>query len=471
MATSVHPHGRGVALAVLLGLLTPATAAATTYAVDYVGSASTGVAMNALGDVIGYSYEPGTCGPWCLPDYDAVVWVAGERIVLPTSSSTGVHYVTGINADGWISGFADYDYPAALVWKPGGGTYEVVELGALPGTRYADTAGIDDAGRVLGWSTTGGAIPTAAAPYVWTEADGMTDLTDLGFPNQDVWGLSPGGMVATQSYWYSLDDVASIQAVAAPPRGYMDYGHGVVINDAGEQARFLLTTSSSSTYIYGYRYHTDGTWASLGAAGSYYYSYGFGNMNDAGDVAGGVASTGFIAYGPDGTAQALSGMVSSAYPGASVTWAGDMASDGSLLAAMTVGASQRLVKLTPVSACTSNCARVSALSIRARFVQDPRNPGACVEGGTAYNTSTVTVTVTSETGAPLRNATVYGRFLDDYYTDGEVSGRTNGLGRVSFTLRGNCGVGTVAFLVDEVVGGTRSFDRTTGRLMVSAVPR
>lgn len=459
---------RSLSLGAALAL--PATAFATTYALDYVASAATGVAMNESGDVAGYAYAVDTCGPWCLPEYENVAWIDGVRTVLPDSSSTGTHYISGMNADGWISGYANYDYPTAIVWKPGASGYEVVELGALPGETYADTMGIDDLGRVLGWSTTGGAIPTSAGPYVWSEADGMQDLTALGFPNQDAWAISPGGMVATQNYWYSLDDASTIHTVATVPRGYIDYGYGVVINDAGEQARFLLTTSSS-TYVYGHRYHTDGTWASIGASGSYYYTYGFGNMNDAGDVAGGVANAAFIAYGPDGTAEALSSMISPAYPGASPTWASDMNSAGEILASAAIGRSYRLVKLTPVSACTSNCTRVSRLTVRGRFMQDPSDPGHCTETGSAYNSTTATITVTSEAGTPVRNATVYGRFLDDYYTDSEVSGRTNVRGQLTLTHVGNCGVGAVAFLVEDVVSGTRTLDRTTGTLTAYSVPR
>lgn len=459
----------GVASA--LALAVPGVAHATTYAVDYVSSAATGVAMNESGDVVGYAYAVDTCGPFCLPAYETVAWIDGVRGVLPDSTSTGVHYVTGMNADGWISGYADYDYPRALVWKPGSSGYEVLEIGVLPRTYYADTMGIDDAGRVLGWSTTGGAIPSAAGPFLWTEADGMQALSDLGFPNEDAWGLSAGGTVATQNYWYSLDDATTIHSMGTLPRGYTNFGYDTSINDYGEQARFLITTSSSSSYVYGFRYHADGTWVSLAASGSYYYNYGFGNMNDAGDVAGSVSNAGFIMYGPDGGPESLAALVSTAYPGAAPSWAGDMNSAGEILAEVPLGRSSRLVKLVPVEACTANCSRVTRLVVRGRFIQDPSDPGHCTESGSAYNSTTATVTVMTETGAPVRNATVYGRFLDDYYTDSEVSGRTNFLGQLTLTHTGNCGVGAVAFLVEDVVSGTRTLDRTTGTLTAYSIPR
>lgn len=458
-----------VSLALCLGLAAPAHA--TTYAVDFVANAASGTAMNEAGDVVGYAYAVDDCGPWCLPAYETVAWVDGVRTALPTSSASGTHYVTGLNVDGWISGYADYDYPTALVWKPTASGYEVVEIGALPDTTYADTMGIDDFGRVLGWSTTGGAIPTAAGPFVWSEADGMQDLTDLGFPNEDPWGLSPGGTVATQNYWYSLDDPSAIYAMSDPPRGYLDYGYGAIVNDAGEQARFLITTSSSNL-LYAYRYHTDDTWEALSSQYSSYYSgYGLGSIDDEGDVTATIFSAGVYAEGPDGTASSLSSMVSTAYPSASVTWAGDHNAAGEILAQFGIGRSYRLVKLVPVTACTSNCLRVSRLTVRGRFVQDPADPGRCTEGGIAYNSTTATVTVTTETGAVVRGAAVYGRFLDDYYTDSEVSGTTNARGQVTFTHVGNCGVGAVAFLVEDVVRGTRTLDRTTGTLTGYSIPR
>ena len=56
---------------------------ASMYALDFVGTAATGYAMNDAGDVTGRSYPDTGCGPFCLPPEEIVVWRGGNRIVLP----------------------------------------------------------------------------------------------------------------------------------------------------------------------------------------------------------------------------------------------------------------------------------------------------------------------------------------------------------------------------------------------------
>lgn len=439
----------------------PAPALATTYGVDFIATAARGYAMNDLGDVVGTSYVDEGCGSFCLPANETVAWVAGSRIVLPEHPDYSGITVTGINNDGWISGYAGIPgmNTAAVIWKPVGSSYELTDLGFLPDTASTDSIGIDDFGRVVGWASSGGAIPTTAVPYVWSETDGMVDLEAEGYPTDIPLAISRGGMVATTNSWYSLDDVATVATLAAAPRGYVVGKYATVINDTGDQARLLLTTSSSSL-TYGFRYHTDGTWVSLSTG----FLTGIGSINDAGDVSG----PGYVAFGPDGTTEALS--ISSAYPGVAGGSPGIMNADGDILALATIGRSSRLVRLTPVDACTSGCIRVSGFTIRSRFVQDPSWPGYCFEGGSMYNTASVTLTVTNESGTPLRNVTVTGRWLDDYWTDQVVTGRTNNLGQLRLTYRGLCGTGAIAFLVDSATRGPLTLDRTTGTLTGYTIP-
>jgi hypothetical protein len=111
------------------------------------------------------------------------------------------------------------------------------------------------------------------------------------------------------------------------------------------------------------------------------------------------------------------------------------------------------------------------LQVRARFVEDPQDPGHCSADGNAYNRTSVRLTITSETGARLKDVQVGGRFLDDYWTNHAVTGTTNARGTVSFALTGPCGVGAVAFLVDTATKGIRTFDRTTGEVTGWAIPQ
>ena len=134
------------------------------YVADFVATAATGAAMNDLGDVAGTSYPDPGCGPFCLPPLETVVWRGGNRIVLPALPGfTGI-YVRSINNQGWVAGFAGFPGTTtrAVVWKPNGTGYQIVNLGVLPGTTTSEAVGIDDQGRVVGWSTTGSFPPTGA---------------------------------------------------------------------------------------------------------------------------------------------------------------------------------------------------------------------------------------------------------------------------------------------------------------------
>ena len=100
----------------------------------------------------------------------------------------------------------------------------------------------------------------------------------------------------------------------------------------------------------------------------------------------------------------------------------------------------------------------------AKFVQDPLHPGQCFQGGSMHNDFGARVTVTNEFGVVVQGAVVQGRFLDDKWMDMPVTGTTNPQGWVQFQASGICGVGAIAFLVDNVVAAGRTFDRTTGVL-------
>jgi hypothetical protein len=195
-----------------------------------------------------------------------------------------------------------------------------------------------------------------------------------------------------------------------------------------------------------------------------------GSISAGQDVTFTALGTGMLAPGPAGLGQPLDDRISPAYPGATVGEAGPMNAAGQILARVLIGRSHRLVKLTPAAPCTSDCLVGRSLAIASQFVQDSRLPGSCVPGGTMYNLSTVSVTLASETGVPLANVLVSGRFLDDYWTNRQVTGTTDASGVVRWSLKGPCGVGAVAFLVENAALGTRSFDRTRGTLSGSVIP-
>jgi hypothetical protein len=148
-----------------------------------------------------------------------------------------------------------------------------------------------------------------------------------------------------------------------------------------------------------------------------------------------------------------------------------MNSGGQVLAQVMVGRSERLMRLVPAEACVGSCLKVSSLQMRGRFVQDPSEPGQCTVDGEAFNVAAARVVVTDQTGSRVSGASVEGRFLDDYWTNRAVSGQTNGNGVVSFAHRSICGVGAMAFLVEDVTKAGFAFDRTVGVVTDWVIPQ
>lgn len=445
-------------------------AAPTVLAPDFISAVAGGVAMNDAGDMVGTSYTDIGCGPFCVPPQETVAWKAGRRIVLPSLPGFDGTSVTGINNRGWISGSAGvFGFTHAVVWKPKGDGYAAIDLGLLPGTAHAVATGIDDSNRVVGYATNTSGFQT---PFVWTKSGGMVDLSAQGFPNEIPLGVSRGGTVATYGYWYRLGEPGSVTAMAAAPEGgWFVVNAPVAINDAGDQARGLgIGTEHPFTFVYRYRH--SGSWQQIDFFGTGKRSPGgIGSINDAQDITSTVSGSAQIAYGPDGLNQPLTPLLSPAYGGALIV-GGPMNAAAQIMAQMQVGLAGRLVRLTPVAPCAVSCIRVSALRFNAKFHQDPADPGHCTQGDKKeYNVATARITATDETGAPLNNVLIGGRFMDQYWTNAQVSGATDATGTVKFRFKDPCGVGTESFIVETAARDAMTFDKTSGVLAASMLPK
>ncbi len=424
-----------------------ASSVAAMYYPEFVATAATGYDLNDAGDVVGVSYVDTGCGPFCLPPQELAVWRGAGRIPLPLvpGFAIGYQYPFFINNQGLVGGEVGLigSTTRAAVWTPNGSGYTAQDLGVFPGATSAEVFGLDELGRMVGWSTAGGAIPTFTAPFMWTQAAGFVNLATQGYPNEIPGGMSPGGKVVTRNgHWYQLGNPGSVVTNPPPPPSFFGFGSGI-INDNGDQAFFLGTGTQG--LIYPFRL-SNGVWQQISSLPTGHLSRaGLGSINLAGDISFTAQSTGLIAAGPSGVGQSLAALISPAYPGATVTNGGPMNASGQILTQVMIGRSQRLMRLTPAIPCGANCIVVSGLSMTGQFVQDPAFPGSCFQGGKMYNLSSATVTVTSETGAPLGGVQVRGRFLDDYWTDSVKVGTTNAAGVVTFTHKGLCGVGAIAF--------------------------
>lgn len=446
------------------------------FVADFVATAADGFAMNDAGDVAGRAYLDNGCQHPCLPPQRTVVWRGGngggQAIILPEIPGLTPNWVTGINADGWVVGFAgSFDFVHhAVLWKPNGPGYEAIDLGVLPGTDRSEASGIDDFGRVVGWSTTGDFFPVAS-PFMWSEETGMIDLAAEGYPDEKPGAISPGGTVATATSWYRLGDPGSVTLLPPPPPGFFPPGAAGVINDAGDQARFLVSTSGENL-LYLFRFHHEGTWQQISPAGTGRLSRaGLGSINDARDVTATVLSTGVIAYGPDGLAQNIIDLLAPPYrdnPESAISTGGPMNDAGQILAEVLVGRSFRLVRLTPAEPCLAGCAVVSAFQMKGKFIPDPRDPDGCTP--LAANLVGARMKFTDEGGSPVAGARVRGHFLDDYWLDHVVTGRTDAQGRVSFRHKGPACVGAVAFLLTDLAKSGRVLDRTDGTVTGYVIP-
>src|SRR4030095_5383925 len=197
------------------------------------------------GDVTGTGYIDNGCGSDCLPPLETLVWRGDVRIVLPPHPTLSPITVTAINGDAWVSGTAGFPGTTthAVLWRPDGEAYTILDLGTLAGTIASQAIGLDDLGRVVG-SSRNLSLPPGGAPFVWTEADGMVDLAAQGFPNEDPLAISPGGTGTTADNLYRLAFRGGVVPRPPAPASSMLGTSPADINDAGEQARFLVSTQA-----------------------------------------------------------------------------------------------------------------------------------------------------------------------------------------------------------------------------------
>lgn len=458
---------------VATGALAVPAAFAQSLAIQFVDSPARasdpgGSAMNARGDIVG-RFTEWPCGnpQQCAPVTRSVVWRAEGRLDLPTLGALNPA-PTAIADDGMVAGrLTDFgSNERAVVWRFVAGAYQATDLGLLPGTTTAAAVGVDATGRVIGHAQGPGGV----RPFYWTAESGLVDLANQGFPAEAVAGVSRGGVVATARHTYQIDDPASVRGFAAAPAGYQaPFGYSMAVNNLGDVATFLATTTTSPLF-YLFRYHAaDGRWQLLSGSPNGNLSFwNVGSIDDRGTVTATVTGNAVIAQGPEGLALPLASRLSPAYGGVDVPAAGERRSGAGTLATAMIGRSPRLVRLVGTSACSGYCLRVATLAMTGRFVNDPRAPGSCTPA--AENRVKATLTVTDADGNRVAGASVRARFLDDYALNTRVSAKTNAQGQVVFNHRGPACVGAVALLVDTASAPGGRLDRSVGTLTGFVIP-
>jgi hypothetical protein len=459
-------------LAVALAATATTAALAQPYAVEFVATAASATVMDPSGSIIAGTTALAPACATCPPTFGVpAIWAGGQRFLLTLPPGKACLSFAGINAHGWVAGTA-WDSSStvgmAMVWRPqpGGTGFDAIELGTLPGLASSSVAGIDDQSRVVGLSNTWFG---PADPMMWTAAGGMVSLTAMGHVGETPLAISPAGTVATLGFTYTLGAPSSTTPVAPAPAGFGGTSAtSVVVNDGGDRALAMLTTSSSSLR-YPFRYHATGAWQQIGAGTGDMSIGGLYAIDSAATIIGTALSAGYRAAGPDGLAVSLSSLLSPAYGGASVSSSGDLASDGSIVASTFIGRSPRLTRLVPVAPCTGRCLRVNALNVTGRMISERGKPGECTPK--ASNRASAALSVVDEQGVAVSGATISGRFLDDDYLDTVVTVRTNLQGRATAQHQGPACVGAIAFFVDRVVKTGLAFDRSSGVLTGYVIPQ
>src|SRR5258705_424789 len=105
-------------------------------------------------------------------------------------------------------------------------------------------------------------------------------------------------LAATVGFWYRLGDPASVRSMPPAPQGYRIGADPSAINDAGDQARFLIKPPQNLVYLF--RFHHEGTWQQISTTPTGRLSpYGVGSITDADDIAATVAGAAVITFGFD----------------------------------------------------------------------------------------------------------------------------------------------------------------------------
>jgi hypothetical protein len=460
-----------VALGVAATILTlPAAAAASEavprqYVVDFLATSGEVVDINEAGQVIGERNIDEGCDPFCvIVPSEAGVWDERGFTPLPMQPDWSWVILEGISADGWIVGTAYlFDDIRGIVWKPNGPDYDIIEIGNLPDTDFSTVTGIDDHNRVIGFNDR--QFPLEFKPFVWTEAGGLVDLTDLGFPSYAPEAISPAGTVAYLFGWYELDVPGVVHENTATPDGFAGPGPYMAINDAGDQVR--LVTDGHEPIFFPMRYTNTGEWQYLGGAGGETSTYAGGITSNL-DVTVTLSNSGWVAEGPTMEGENLGDRLAPSYGDATGYDAGPLAENGQMAARLNIGKAPRVVRLVPAERCLSNCIRVRITRFRSEFVDDPSDPGRCV--GTAHTRSSAQVRVTDQSGSPLAGVEITGRFLTEYRHDGVVTGTTDASGTLRLGYRSAPCTGAMTFLVSGAQLDGWTFDRRVGKLQEWLIP-
>jgi probable HAF family extracellular repeat protein len=430
---------------VVLGLgfvsVRPAVAQ-TSYVVEDLGalagdSSSVAWAINASGDVVGWSMGPAGTRAFLHTGASGMVALPG----LPDKPRT---VARDINDAGIIVGSANAggtDLGHAVRWSNG----SVEDLGTLGTGFYSEAWGVNNLGQVVGWSyTNGGSGLTGVHGFLYSQAEGLVDLT----PDSDTGSardINDAGQVTgykTALFGYhafrwqggTFADLGVLSGFA--------HSFGWAINASGQVTGNSTSASGNNERLF--RSNDGGGLQDLGGVGEHNVAWG---INASGQVVGtkGQSQSRAVLYTDVAGLQDLNTLIDP-----SLGWvllaANDINDSGQIVgnAFNNFTGQTHAVRLQPTSVppaeCSFNCLRSTSIQLR----RGPRrNP--TVEG---------VVTVQDETGAPINAALVLGRWTlpDGSTQDQYATTLENGAAR--FSTGGSSGTYSMRVIGIQLSGYT-----------------
>jgi probable HAF family extracellular repeat protein len=446
-----------LAFVVALGLgfvsVQPAVAQAG-YVVEDLGvlagdTGSVAWAINANGDVVGSSMGQAGTRAFLYTN-------AGGMVALPSLPNRPRTVARDINDAGVIVGSANMggtDLGHAVLWSGG----SVQDLGTLGTGFYSEAWGVNSLGQVVGWSyTNGGSGLTGVHGFLWSQADGLVDLTpdsdtgnalDINDAGQVTgYKTALGGYHAFRWQGGTFVDLGVLPGFA--------HSFGWAINASGQVTGNSTTASGNSERLF--RSIDGGALQDLGGEGEHNVAWG---INASGQVVGtkGQSQSRAIRYTDAAGLQDLNTLIDP-----SLGWV--------LLAATDVNDSEQIVgyafnnftaqthavRLRPMSTpppdCSFHCMRSTSILLASRPLRKLSVKGS--------------VTVQDELGARIPQALVVGRWTQPDGSTYDESAFTNSNGVAAFLTQGGT-PGTYTLMIVNVVRSLYTFDPSHSVLLES----
>jgi len=444
----------GLALTTVTPLL-----AQSSYVVQDLGalpgdSSSIAWAINANGDVVGWSTGPNGTRAFLFTN-------SGSMVALPGLPNRPYAVARDINDTGIVVGSANAggtDLGHAVLWSAG----SIQDLGTLGTGLYSEAWSVNNLGQVVGWSSSnGGSGLSGVHGFLYSNANGLVDLTptsDNGYAlDINDAGQVTGYKTASGGYHAFLWQGGSFVDLGVLP-GFA-HSFGWALNGTGRVTGSSSSASGNSERFV--RSTSGGVFQDLGGVGEHNVGMG---INGSGNVVGtqGQSRSRAVRYTDAGGLQDLNTLIDS-----SLGWV--------LLSANDINDAEEIVghafnnftgkthavKLRPAAGpppeCSFRCMRAAGIVLRSEFKL------------WTFFSITGNVTIKDENDVSIAGALVVGRWT---YPDGstrDANAWTDSNGVALFNTNG--GRGLYALTITNVVMSQYTFNPSQSVLSKSITVR